>query len=399
MFLMIRRPPKSALLPSTTPFRSSGFKNGEHESDLTSAPSCDSGASATSPVPGPYAITCSGAASGNYKFSYEAGQLTLTKAPLTVSADDTSREYGDANPALTHHISGFKNGEHESDLTSAPSCDSAAGAASPVPGPYAITCSGAASGNYDFSYEAGQLTLTKAPLTVAADDASREYGDANPAFTHHISGFKNGEHESDLTSAPGCHSGASATSPVPGPYAITCSGAASGNYDFSYQAGQLTLTKAPLIVAADDASREYGDANPAFTHHISGFKNGEHESDLTSAPGCHSGASATSPVPGPYAITCSGAASGNYDFSYQAGQLTLTKAPLIVAADDASREYGDANPAFTHHFSGFKNGEHESDLTSAPSCDSAASATSPVPGPYAITCSGAASGNYDVTYE
>src|SRR5205814_339850 len=244
-------------------------------------------------------------------------------------------------------------------------CSSSAAANSPVSGsPYVISCTEGTldAANYDFTtFRNADLTLTKAPLTVTAEDTTREYGDANPAFTHHISGFKNGEQESDLTGPPDCVSIASATSPVPGPYAITCSGAASGNYDFSYEAGQLTLTKAPLIVTAEDAAREYGDSNPAFTHHISGFKNGEHESDLTSAPSCDSGATATSPVPGPYAIHCSGGGSGNYELSYVDGNLTLTKAPLTVSADDTSREYGDSNPAFTHHFSGFKNGEHESD--------------------------------------
>src|SRR5205814_7096451 len=158
-----------------------------------------------------------------------------------------------------------------------------------------------------------------------------------------------------------CSSSAAANSPVSGsPYVISCTEGTldAANYDFTtFRNADLTLTKAPLVVTAEDATREYGDANPAFTHHINGFKNGEQESDLTGPPDCVSIASATSPVPGPYAITCSGAASGNYDFSYEAGQLTLTKAPLTVTADDAAREYGDANPNFTHHISGFKNGE------------------------------------------
>src|SRR5207248_1576319 len=151
----------------------SGFKNGEQESDLTSAPSCDSGATATSPVPGPYAIHCSGAASGNYDFSYVDGSLSLTKAPLTVSADDTSREYGDPNPAFTHHISGFKNGETvgTSDVTGAPSLTTPADATTDV-GTYPITAAlgTLSSGNYSFSFAGGALTIRKAPLTITAAD-------------------------------------------------------------------------------------------------------------------------------------------------------------------------------------------------------------------------------------
>src|SRR5439155_1472647 len=227
-------------------------------------------ASASSPVPGPYVITCSCGASGNYDFFYVTGPLTLTNAHLSLHDALPICEYGAANPAFTHVTTGFKNSEHESDLTTAPSCTSAASASSPVPGPYDITCSGGAAGNYDFSYVTGHLTLTKAHLTVTADDQSREYGAANPAFTHVTTGFKNSEHESDLTTAPSCTSAASASSPVPGPYDITCSGGASGNYDFSYVTGHLTLTKAHLKVTADDKTKVYGDANPGFTASYSG---------------------------------------------------------------------------------------------------------------------------------
>src|SRR5204862_8242705 len=108
-------------------------------------------------------------------------------------------------------------------------------------------------------------------------------------------------------------------------------------------------------------------------------KNGEGEGDLTTAPSCTSAATATSPVPGPYSSEERRGANGSYDFAYVKGHMTLTKAHLTVTADDQSREYGAANPAFTHVTTGFKNGEGEGDLTTAPSCTSAATATRPEP--------------------
>src|SRR5205814_722285 len=120
-------------------------------------------------------------------------QLTVTKAPLTVTADNQSREYGDANPPLTFQSTGFKNGETSSALTTQPSCSTPATATSSVAGsPYTITCSGAAAANYSFSYVAGHLSVTPALLTATADNQSRAYGDANPSLTFQISGFKNG---------------------------------------------------------------------------------------------------------------------------------------------------------------------------------------------------------------
>src|SRR5439155_17581681 len=201
-----------------------------------------------------------------------------------------------------------------------------------------------------------------------------------------ISGFKNAETlgTSGVSGGASCSSPATPSSPVSGnPYAITCSiGAlAAGNYDFpTFIAGQLTITKAHLTVTANNASREYGDANPSFLATLSGFKNGETlaTSGVTGSASCSSPATPSSAVSGnPYAITCSigTLAAGNYDFpTLVAGQLTITKAHLTVTAPSASREYGDANPSFLATLSGFKNGETlaTSGVTGSASCSSPA---------------------------
>src|SRR5213075_1396861 len=101
---------------------------------------------------------------------------------LTVTADDKSREYGAANPAFTASYGGFKNAETlaTSGVTGDPSLTTAATAASDV-GTYPIVAAlgGLSSHNYGFSFVNGMLSVTKATLTVTADDKSREYGAAN----------------------------------------------------------------------------------------------------------------------------------------------------------------------------------------------------------------------------
>src|SRR5207248_10928058 len=51
----------------------------------------------------------------------------------------------------------------------------------------------ALSNNYTFTYAGASLTISKASLTVKADDASRLYGAANPNFTGTITGIQNGD--------------------------------------------------------------------------------------------------------------------------------------------------------------------------------------------------------------
>src|SRR5439155_1039986 len=138
----------------------------------------------------------------NYSFSFVAGSLTVTRASLTVTADDQSRAYGAANPTLTYQITGFKNRDPAAVVSGSASCSTTAVATSSVAGsPYPITCAlgSLSAANYSFSFVAGSLTVTRASLTVTADDQSRAYGAANPTLTYQITGFKNGDH---IASAP-----------------------------------------------------------------------------------------------------------------------------------------------------------------------------------------------------
>src|SRR5439155_12233721 len=109
-----------------------------------------------------------------------------------------SREYGDANPTFTASYSGFKNSETLaiSGVTGAPSLTTTATATSSVAGsPYTITATlgSLSSDNYAFAFFHGHLTITTAPLTVTAANATREYGAPNPAFTGTLTGVKNSD--------------------------------------------------------------------------------------------------------------------------------------------------------------------------------------------------------------
>src|SRR5439155_597204 len=145
------------------------------------------------------------------------------KATLTVTANDTNRVYGATNPVFTASYSGFVNGEtlETSGVSGEPELTSAADATSTVAGsPYAITAAlgTLSSGNYSFSFADGQLTITKATLTVTANDTNRVYGAANPVFTASYSGFVNGETlgTSGVTGSPSLSTTATPSSPVSG---------------------------------------------------------------------------------------------------------------------------------------------------------------------------------------
>ncbi len=140
-----------------------GFLNGDTAAVLTTAPTCAPAVTATSPV-GVYAINCSGAAAANYTFVYIPGTITVTQAPLTVTAFSGSMAYGSAVPTLTPTYAGFKNGETAA-VIAGQTCSTTATSTSPV-GTYPSTCSGGTAANYAITYVAGTITVTKAASTT-----------------------------------------------------------------------------------------------------------------------------------------------------------------------------------------------------------------------------------------
>jgi hypothetical protein len=369
-----------------------GFKNGETVAVIDTQATLSTTALITSNV-GTYNITGTGAVDNNYIFNYNSALLTVNKANLSITADNKTREYGDANPTLTVTYSGFKNGDTSAVIDTNPTLATAAIATTAVGTP-AITLTGGTDNNYNLVLTNGTLTITKATLTATADNKTREYGDANPAFTATYTGFKNGETSFTGTQATGTTT-ATATTGV-GTAAITLSGAVTTNYNFNYVDGTLTITKATLTATADNKTREYGDTNPALTVTYTGFKNGETSAILNTLATAATTATTTTGV-GTAAIAVSGATANNYNITHTGGTLTITKAMLTAIAGNKTREYGDANPALTVAYTGFKNGEDDSVINTAATASTTATATTGV-GAHVITAAGAADDNYDFSY-
>lgn len=174
--------------------------------------------------------------------------VTVTKIPLTVRVEDVSRKYGDENPQFKISYEGFRDGDTETRLTTSAVAQTDANLKSAV-GDYEIILSGAESNKYSFNYVAGTLTITKAPLTISADNYTKKQGDAMPLFKASYSGFKNGETEAVLTKQPVFSTEANESS-SPADYVVNVSGAEATNYDITYLPGILTVTEMPAPVVS-----------------------------------------------------------------------------------------------------------------------------------------------------
>ena len=305
--------------------------------------------------------------------------------PVTITADNKTMTYGDDVPTLTYKSSGAA-------LNGTPKLSTTATKTSPV-GTYPIKVEKGTVTNEAVTYVDGTLTISKAPLTVGVQNVTITEGDAIPAFTLTYSGFRNGDTESKaFTTKPTATTTATSSSKA-GTYPITVSGGSATNYALTYTQGTLTITEKPVepaTVTANNLTMVYGDDVPTLTYTSEGGA-------LNGTPKLSTTATKTSPV-GTYPIKVEKGTVTNEAVTYIAGTLTITQAPLTVGVQNVTITEGDAIPSFTLTYSGFRNGDTESNaFTTKPTATTTATSSSKA-GTYPITVSGGSAKNYSLTY-
>ena len=232
----------------------------------------------------------------------------ITPKPITVTADDKTKVYGSADPALTVTVPA---GALESGDSLSGDLERAAGK---DVGSYAITKGSlTAGGNYDLTVTPGTLTITKKAITVTADDKTKVYGSADPALTVTVpaGALESGDSLSgNLERAAGKDVGS---------YEITKGSlTAGGNYDLTVTPGTLTITKKAITVTADVKTKVVGAVDPALTYKVTSgsLESGDSLSGaLTRAAG---------ETVGTYAITQGTlTAGGNYALTFVGSTLKI----------------------------------------------------------------------------
>jgi gliding motility-associated-like protein len=150
--------------PGSTAFTATGLQNGETIGSVSIGYGT---AAAANALPGTcYACVSIANATGgtfdpnNYNITYVSGNINVVPAPLTITADDKIKLYGEPNPVLTVTYSGFVNGEGPGQLTTQAVISTTASTTS-APGQYPITVDGASDPNYTIAHVPGILTITQ----------------------------------------------------------------------------------------------------------------------------------------------------------------------------------------------------------------------------------------------
>lgn len=298
------------------------------------------------------------AKAGDNQFDSSSAQITITvnKAVLTVTAQDKTREYGQANPPLTLTYSGFVKGEDQTALSKEPVASCTAGIDAAV-GTHPVTVSGGEAKNYEFVYVAGALTVTKTnqtPISILQGvQINKTYGDG--AFTLSVTNgngngavsWKSSDEEVvsvDQTGKVTIRKAGSAT--------ITAMKEADGRFVKAQASATVTVKKAVLTVTASNAEKHFGEENPAPEHTITGFVNGENKDALRKQPTVFvdTTLSETELPVGSYVIKVSGGEADNYTFVYQNATLIVNKADqstFQIEGGNPTKTYGDTPFALT----------------------------------------------------
>jgi gliding motility-associated-like protein len=174
----------------------------------------------------------------NYTITFVPNNFAITAKPITVTATaGQSKVYGSANPVYAYSITTGGPLQTGDVFTGA----LARAAGENIGTTYAINQGTLSAGtNYTITFVPNNFAITRAALTITADNKEKFAGTVNPALTVSYAGFVNGESASVLTTAPAITTTATTASPI-GDYPIKASGAVAANYAISYVDGILKV--------------------------------------------------------------------------------------------------------------------------------------------------------------
>lgn len=255
-------------------------------------------------------ISLSGSDAGNYSLSSATASSTgtITERPITVTADNKSKVYGNSDPSLSYQIS----------IGTLVGSDALSGALSRAAGDnvgsYTIDASALSNSNYAITAQSGSLSISPRPITVAADNKTKVYGNADPSLSYQIS--------SGTLVGSDALSGAlsRAAGENVGSYTIDASALSNSNYAITALPGQLAVTPRPITVQADNKQKTFGAPDPALSFSITEGSLVAGDSlagNLSRVPGDSVGA---------HGILAASLNNSNYAITRRDGELSITPA-------------------------------------------------------------------------
>ncbi len=294
----------------------------------------------------------------NYKIMVgEKGFLTITKTKITVTAKDTSKVYGGAEPKdFEYTIAGNINSSDYNKLGDI----KLSRAEGEDAGVYEISVSVAKeTDDYLITAVPGKFTITPVKATVTVDDLTKVYGNATKEFTYKVTGLVGEDKLKDVEVA--CAKCSKDNLENVGDYEIAAiiKDGSNPNYTITTTPGKLTVTPKAATVTVKDTVKTYGDKDPTFTFETEGLV-GEGEKLKSEKISRQEGDTV-----GTYKINVAfeDGSNPNYKLTVKPGTLTINPKAVTLTADNVSKKFGETDPELTYTVDGLvKLGETEDKL-------------------------------------
>ena len=303
----------------------------------------------------PSGVGASFAGDSGHGSSNDTNSLTVTKAPLTITAVTNTKVYdGDTSALGIPTVLGLMPGDNVTGLVETYDTRNVGTGKTLTVVAYTVE-DGNSGNNYSVSLVPDTTgVITQAALTITGiTGIDKVYDGTTTAAVDGSGAILNGVVPGDTVGVDPSSAaanfdnknvGVGKTVTVTG---IILTGADSGNYYLIDPTTTADITPLAIEVTADDQSKVYGDPDPALTWTVTGggLVGGD---SLTGALDRDPGENV-----GFYDITQGtlaiddGNGGANYDLTFVDGQLEITVLAIEVTADDQTKVYGDPDPALT----------------------------------------------------
>ena len=299
--LVVSADPKNRLYGATNPlltYTITGFQGTDTIAVVSGGAGLSTAAATNSPVGTcPITITNINLSASNYSFAFSGGTMTGT-GDFDSDGEQHEPVVRSDKPCVHGRLQRVREWRLHQRAWRQSVIDHSGGDEQPSGAISIVTTNGTlTAANYSFNFVNGTLTVSKATLTMAANNTNRLYGATDLVFTAAYSGFVNGDTTSVLGGSPSLTTAAVTNSPVGSYPIVTTNGTlTAANYSFNFVNGPLTVNPATLTVEASSTNRLYGATNPVFTAAYSGFVNGDTTNVLGGSPSLTTAAVTNSPV-------------------------------------------------------------------------------------------------------
>ena len=220
--------------------------------------------------------------------------VTIAPAPVTVTAENKTKVYGEADPALTATITGLISGESESLITYTLSRDVVEDV-----GNHTITPAGdALQGNYDVSFVTGTLTISKKTVGITWGETSFDYTGSPHVPTATATGLVFGDEIGITVTGEKTNVGVHTAT------ASALTGTKKGNYQLpAAKTTSFSIVKASINTSIEMTEWSYGDydaetnspsvsfnpdnADVTYDYKELGADDGDYDTDIPIEPGTY----------------------------------------------------------------------------------------------------------------